>query len=191
MRKVVFDIETTNRFLDVGSADPAKLDLAIVCIWDSETNEYSSYLMEELPKLWPIIEQTDMLIGYNSDHFDVPLLNKYYPGDLTKIKSLDLLKEIRSSLGRRLKMDSIAEATLGAGKTADGLQSIQWWKEGKVDLVRKYCISDVKITKELYEYALQNNKLFYKDLGNKREIPLNTSKWEEAGENSMTFTLPF
>ena len=191
MRKVVFDIETTNRFIDVGSADPAKLDIAIVCIWDSETDSYSSYLIDELPKLWPILEQTDMLIGYNSDHFDIPLLNKYYPGDLTKIKSLDLLKEIKNSLGRRLRMDSIAEATLGAGKTADGLQSIQWWKEGKVDLVRKYCLSDVKITKELYEYARKNNKLLFKDLGTKREIMLDTKNLEEANDNSMTFTLPF
>jgi DEAD/DEAH box helicase domain-containing protein len=191
MRKIIFDIETKNAFADVGKMDPALLDIAIVCIWDSNTNTYSSYLEEELPKLWPILEQSDMLIGYNSDHFDIPLLNKYYPGDITKIKSLDILKEIKNSLGRRLRLDSVAEATLGEGKSADGLQSIRWWKEGKIDLIREYCIHDVKITKDVYDYARKNNKLLYKDLGRTREIPLDTSKWEEAGDHSMTFTLPF
>jgi DEAD/DEAH box helicase domain-containing protein len=191
MKKIVFDIETKNLFSDVGKADPALLDIAIVCIWDSETDQYSSYLEEELPKLWPILEGADMLIGYNSDHFDIPLLDKYYPGDLTKIKSLDILKEIKNSLGRRLKLDSIAEATLGEGKSADGLQSIQWWREGKIDKVREYCIHDVKITKEVYDFAKKHNKLYFKDLGAKREIPLDTSKWEEESDSAMTFTLPF
>ena len=101
MRKIVFDIETSNIFDDVGKADPALLDLAIVCIYDYETGDYSSYLEAELPKLWPILEKADMLIGFNSNHFDIPLLNKYYPGDLKNIKSLDLMHEIKKTLGRR------------------------------------------------------------------------------------------
>ena len=113
MRKVTFDIETSNLFQDVGSNDPSKLALSVVCIHDSETDSYSSYLEEDLGKLWPILEKTDMLIGYNSDHFDIPLLNKYYPGDLSKIKSVDLLKEIRASLGRRINLDDGAEAPIG------------------------------------------------------------------------------
>ena len=77
MRKIVFDIETSNLFFDVGTNDPASLELAVVCIYDYERDVYESYLLEDLPKLWPIIEKADMLIGYNSDHFDIPLLNKY------------------------------------------------------------------------------------------------------------------
>src|SRR3989344_8631018 len=99
MRKIVFDIETKNFFNDVGKNDPSLLDIALVAIHDSLTDSYSSYLEEDLIKLWPIIEHSDMLIGFNSDHFDIPLLNKYYPGDLTKIKSLDILREIRNSYG--------------------------------------------------------------------------------------------
>src|SRR3989344_8155252 len=103
MRKIVFDIETKNFFDTVPGNDSAKLDIALVAIYDSLTDTYSSYLEEELTKLWPIIEQADMLIGYNSDPFDIPLLNKYYPGDLSKIKSLDLLVEVKKALGGRLK----------------------------------------------------------------------------------------
>ena len=157
MRKIVFDIETSNVFQDVGKADPALLDLSVVSIHDSDTDKYTSYTQEELSNLWPIIEKADMLIGYNSDHFDIPLLNKYYSGDLTKIKSLDLLKEIKNSLGRRLKLDSVAEGTLNRRKIGHGLQATTWWKNGEVEKVKKYCEEDVRITKELYEYALKRS----------------------------------
>jgi hypothetical protein len=191
MRKIVFDIETRNVFADVGKNDPALLDIALVAIHDSETDEYSSYLEEDLGKLWPIIESADMLIGYNSDHFDIPLLNKYYPGDLTKMKSLDILKEIRSSYGRRMKLDQIAEGTLGKNKTGHGLDAIAWWKAGEIEKIRNYCIEDVRITKEIYEYALKNNQLIFREGGQNLVIPLDTSKWEEKGDHKLTFTLPF
>ncbi|MDD4988839.1 MAG: ribonuclease H-like domain-containing protein [Candidatus Pacebacteria bacterium] len=191
MRKVVFDIETRNIFSDVGSNDPSKLDISIVCAYDSETDTYSSYLEEELPKLWPIIEKADMLVGYNSNHFDIPLLNKYYHGDLSKIKSLDILEEIRKVLGRRVKLDQVAEATLGTKKSGHGLDAIVWWKKGEIDKIRKYCLDDVKITKDVYEYALKNGKLFFKEGGKANEIKLDTSNWEKKNEASMTFSLPF
>lgn len=190
IRKIVFDIETSNEVLG-GDFDPLKLDLALIGIYDSATDSYSSYVQEELPKLWPIIEKADLLIGYNSDHFDIPLLNKYYSGDLTKIKSVDLLKEVRAVLGRRLKLDSLAEATLGKKKLGDGLQSIRWWKEGLVEKVREYCIEDVRITKELYDYARANKKLKYMDYEGLREIKLNPSGWERGTDHALTHTLPF
>lgn len=194
MRKITFDIETRNTFQDVGSTESSALDISVVCIHDSLTDEYSSYLQEDLPKLWPIIEQADMLITFNGDHFDIPLLNKYYSGDLTKIKSLDLLVEVRNSLGRRIKLDTLAEATLGKNKSGHGLDAITWWQQGEIEKIIKYCIEDVKITKEIYEYALKNGKLKYKDLGAGgvvRDIKLNTSTWEKKNDSAMTFTLPF
>ena len=194
MRKITFDIETRNIFSDVNSTDSTALDLSVICIHDSLTDSYSSYLQEDLPKLWPILEQADMFITFNGDHFDIPLLNKYYSGDLGKIKSLDLLVEVRNVLGRRIKLDTIAEATLGTKKSGHGLQAVEWWKTGEIDKIIKYCIEDVKITKQLYDYALANNKLKYKDLGvggSIKDIKLDTKNWEKKDENVMTFTLPF
>ena len=161
MHKLVFDIETQNTFQEAGSADPAALSISLVGIYDYETDTYSSYLENELGKLWPIIEKADMLIGYNSDHFDIPLLNKYYPGDLTKIKSLDIMKEIKESCGRRIRLDSIAMGTFGKGKIGHGLEAITWWRNGEIEKIRKYCLEDVKITKELYEFASKNKKLIW------------------------------
>lgn len=191
MKRVVFDIETSNIFSEVGSNDPADLNLSVVCIYEYDTDTYSSFLQEDLGKLWPILEKTDLLIGYNSDHFDIPLLNKYYPGDLTKIKSMDILREIRATYGRRMKLDQIAEGTLGTNKTSEGLQAVRWWKQGEVQKVIDYCIADVKITKEVYDFALANNKLIFKEGGELLTIPLNTSEWEKSQESVMTHTLPF
>jgi len=191
MRIVTFDIETANWMSDTGTGDPADLTIAIVCIHDSATDTYSSYLESELPRMWPILERTDVLVGYNSDHFDIPLLNKYYPGDLRKIKSLDLMQEVHAVLGRRLKLDTIAEATLGEKKSASGPQSLQWWRAGEVEKVRAYCLKDVEITKNIFDYALKNNSIKYKELGKVREVKLDTKRWLSAAGGAMTFTLGF
>jgi len=194
MRKITFDVETRNIFEDVGSTDSIALDISVVCIHDSLTDKYSSYFQEDFPKLWPILESADMLITFNGDHFDIPLLGKYYSGNLSSIKSLDLLVEVKKVLGRRIKLDTIAEATLGIKKTGHGLEAVEWWKKGEVDKIIKYCIEDVKITKDLYDYAIAKKKLKYKDLGiggQIKDIPLDTSLWESKNDNAMTYTLPF
>ena len=191
MRKITFDIETRNFFQDVGSNDPVDLDISVVCIHDSLTDAYTSYEQHQLKDLWPLIEQADMLITWNGDHFDIPLLGKYYSGDLSKIKSLDLMKEVRNVLGRRLKLDGVAEATLGTNKSAHGSQAVEWWKTGEIDKIIKYCIDDVKITKDLYDFAVKNGYLKYSDAGTIKQIKFNTSKWEKVEESAMTYTLPF
>jgi DEAD/DEAH box helicase domain-containing protein len=194
MRKITFDIETANDFSDTGSGDPASLELAMVCIHDSADNSYRSFVKEELKDLWSILEHADLLIGFNIEHFDIPILAKYYAGNLAHIRTVDLLKEVRNSLGRRLKLQTIAEATLGAGKLGSGIDSLRWWREGKLDKVREYCIEDVRITKALYDHARTHGFLKFRDRGALKDIPLPQSKnWEAvpASSPSLTHTLPF
>lgn len=191
MRKVIFDIETKNTFAEVGTRDPSLLDLSLISIHDSVTDSVTSYFEEDLGRLWPIIERADVLIGFNSDHFDIPILNKYYPGDLLNIKSLDLLAEIRKSLGRRIGLDAIAEATLGIRKSGHGLQAIEWWRNGERDKLQKYCEQDVKVTKSVYDFAQENKYLKFRADDGLRNIPLNTKDWDRLEEKSITHTLPF
>ncbi len=191
MRRITFDLETKNFFDDVGSNDPRDLDISVVCIHDSADDSYKTFFEKDFKNLWPILEQADMLITWNGDHFDIPLLDKYYSGDLTKIKSLDLMKEAQKVLGRRLKLDTVAEATLGANKSAHGSQAIEWWKSGELDKLASYCTDDVRLTKELYEHARDKGHLKYKDAGSVRELKLNTAGWETPAAHAMTFTLPF
>lgn len=192
MRAVTFDIETTGSAGALDRNNLSRMEISIVGIHDSETNEYTSYAKEEFPQLWPIIERADMLIGFNSDQFDIPILNKYYPGDLTKIKSLDLLVEVQKALGRRIRLQSLAEATLGRGKGGDGLKAVEWWAKGEVDKIRKYCIEDVRITREIFDYAVEHGGLKYMDLRTKRDIKIDTRDWLKPIEApSLTHTLPF
>jgi DEAD/DEAH box helicase domain-containing protein len=191
MRYIIFDIETQNIFQDVGSNDPTALDISVMTVYDYGTEKYTTVTIDELDEIWPIIEQADALVGYNSNHFDVPLLNKYYPGDLTQIKSIDLLEDIKLSLGRRLRLDSVAQATIGAKKSADGLQAVRWWREGNIKDIKKYCEQDVKVTKEIFEYARKNGHVKFKDGHRKKEIPLDTAHWEEKGDAAITHSMLF
>lgn len=191
MRTVVFDIETSNWITETGSNDPSTLSIALVGIHDSEHDAYESFLEPDLPKLWSVLERTDLLVGYNSEHFDVPLLNKYYPGELSRIRGLDLMKEIQSVLGRRLKLDAVAEGTLGMKKSGDGMQSIRWWRAGEVERVREYCLKDVELTKKIFDYALKTGTIKYRELGKTHEVKLNTSHWMAGNGTPMTFTMGF
>jgi DEAD/DEAH box helicase domain-containing protein len=192
MRAITFDIESISESMVRGRIDVSEQEITVVAIHDSETNEYTAYSREELPRLWPIIERADLLIGFNSDTFDIPLLNRYYPGDLGRIRSLDLLSEVQGALGRRIRLQSLAEATLGVGKSGDGAKAQDWWREGLHDKVRAYCIEDVRLTRGLFDYALANGVLKYKDLREIRDIKLDTSHWLAEGTSApaLTHALP-
>lgn len=186
MRKLVFDIETKNIFQDVGSNDPVDLDISLVGLYDYETNKYETFVEEEFEKMWPYFKKSEQLITFNGEHFDIPLLNKYYKkaglGDLTQITSLDLLKEVRNSYGRRMKLDQIAQGTFGISKSGNGLEAVAWWRSGEIDKIRKYCIDDVKITKDVYEFAMKNKKLMFKEGPFTKEIKLDVKHWEPQSE---------
>lgn len=193
-KEIVFDIETIG---DI--SDYSKLKVTVISLYRYETDTYESYVESELGKVWPLLEHADRLIGYNSDHFDLPVLNNYYLGNLSEFPSLDLLKKIKESLGIRLKLKDVAEATLdNVTKSADGLQAMQWFKEGKIDEIKKYCEQDVKVTKELYEFGKQNRQLFYKSLTGEI-LPFAVDFSEKAhldpskvqGGKTINLTLPF
>jgi len=162
--EVIFDIETQNTFAQVDN-NIKKIRLSVVSIYDYKTDSYQSFTEDELKQLWPILEKAERLIGYNSEHFDLPILNNYYPGDLLSFPNLDLIKVVYYSLGKRPKLNDLAEATLdNIIKTADGLQAIKWWQQGEVEKIKEYCEQDVRITKQLYEFGRQHKQLFYKTL---------------------------
>ena len=164
MNEIIFDIETQNTFADVNN-DFSKLKISCVSIYRYETGDYQSFEEHELGKLWPILEKADRIIGYNSEHFDLPIMNNYYLGDLSKLAHLDLMTEVKKNLGFRLKLNDIAKATLdNIEKSAEGLQAIRWWNEGKIDEIKKYCEQDVRVTKEVYDFGRKNKQLFYKSL---------------------------
>ena len=184
----MFDIETSDVFDNV-KRNPEDLNLSVVGVYSYPDDKYEAYTQETLPELWEMLRGVDTLIGFNNNHFDTPLLNKYAPFDLSReYASVDLLDAIRRSLGRRIRLDWVAEGTLGIKKSGHGLQAVEWWKQGEVEKVKQYCIDDVRITKELFDYAAKHQELKYSDLGSVHTIPIDTSNWEkeDSPEDSMT-----
>lgn len=192
-KEVIFDIETIGDIRDYST-----MKITVVSIYEYENDSYRSFEEHELKQLWPILEKSDRLIGYNSEHFDLPILSKYYPGNLSLIPHLDLLKVIKESSGKRYKLNDIAKATLQIEKSADGLQAMQWFKEGKLDLIKKYCEQDVKVTKEVYDYGVQNKMLYYPTLTGEIlpiavnfDMPTVGAGAVGGGSQGINLTLPF
>lgn len=179
MGEIVFDIETKNSFAEVGSSKSVDLDISLVGIYVYEADQYLGFRDTELDKLWPYLYGATRLIGYNSLYFDLPLLEKYAPRPLKNIPHLDLLKEIKEGLGHRLKLDDVAKATLGISKSGHGLQAVEWYQQGAWDKIEKYCLDDVKITKDVYEFGLKNRQLFYPELTEIKPFPVDFSVKEE------------
>ncbi len=189
-REIVLDIETQNTFQDVGAYNPALLKVSLVGVYFYETDSYEAFLEPDLPKLWPRLERADRIVGYNLIGFDYPCLQTYYSGNMMQLPTLDLLVEIERRLGFRIKLDDVAQATLGVGKSGHGLMAVEYWKKGEIDKLREYCLQDVKITKEVYEHALVNGLVAFNNRqGQRQEIPLPIELPEPAARPSINLTL--
>jgi len=173
LKKIVLDLETQKSFQEVGGRGKNHLLKISVCgIYDYSTDKYSIYEEHELPKLAPILQTADQIIGFNIKDFDFEVLKPYLNFDIFLVPYLDLLEEIEKVIGHRIKLELVAQGTLGVGKSGSGLGALLYYKNGRMDLLKKYCLDDVKITKQIYDYALKNNKLLYKDFFKTKEIGL-------------------
>ncbi|MBU1920459.1 DEAD/DEAH box helicase, partial [bacterium] len=161
-RVVVFDLETQLSADEVGGWNQARqMRVATGVVWDSRADEFFVYDESQTEELIEHLKRADLVVGYNCMRFDYEVLRGYTFENLRLLPTLDLLDVVTKARGGRLKLDSLGKATFGLGKTADGLQSLQWFKEGKLDLIIEYCKQDVALTRDLLLFALKNGYLFY------------------------------
>ena len=173
LKKIVLDLETQNLFSDVGGRGKNHLLKVSLCgIYDYSRDQYLMYEESELPKLAPLLQSADQIIGFNIKDFDFQVLQPYLNFDLSEIPYYDLLEEINKAIGHRIKLESVAQGTLGAGKSGDGKEAVLYYRNGRMDLLKKYCQRDVQVTRQVYEYALKNQKVLYRDYFAVKEIPL-------------------
>lgn len=186
---IILDLETQHSFQEVDN-DLKKLKVSVVGIYEYATNQYLSFREEEFARLFPKLEKASMLVGFNINKFDLPVLAPYYLGKMSQFKTLDILEEVEKVLGFRVSLDNIAQETLGQKKTGHGYMAIDYFRRGEWDKLISYCLEDVRITKELYEYGLKNNKLFFNDYRGKKEIAVNFDK-DSTEESAVSLSLPF
>ena len=159
--KPVIDLETQKEFNEVEGRKLELLGVSVAGVYSYEENRYDAYLEADLKtKLAPRIQAAELIIGFNSRRFDMPVLQPYMPFSVATLPQLDIMEEVVKHLGHRLSLESLAQATLGRGKSGHGLEALQWFREGRFDLITKYCLDDVKLTKELYDYGKQHGRLF-------------------------------
>lgn len=173
---VYFDLETQKSAADVGGWDKKRdMKMSIGVIFSTATQSYEIFDEKHVDDLVKALLRADLVVGYNIINFDYEVLAGYTPLDLTQAPTLDLLVELEKVVGRKLPLDAFATGTLGCGKIADGLEALQWWKEGRLMEIAEYCCFDVKITKLVHEYGSQHKQLFYVDrFGKKRVVQV---KW--------------
>ena len=164
MADIFFDLETQRSFQEVGGRENLKLlRVSVAVTFSTVTNEFKSYTEPQVQTLVADLKAADRVIGFNILSFDYPVLKAYTQERLNDLTSIDMLDVIYNKLGFRVSLDALANATLGANKSADGLQAIRWFREGKIDELIAYCRDDVAITKQLFEFGRDNGFLFYPD----------------------------
>lgn len=161
---VYFDLETQKSAEEVGGWDKIRdMKMSLGVTYSTARGGYRIYGENQVNDLLRELQRADLVVGFNHLRFDFEVLHGYTVMDLTQLPSLDMLIDLKEKLGHRLGLDAIAEATFGLNKTSEGLQALEWFKQGKMMEIAEYCCFDVKLTKLVHEYGVQNRQLFYKN----------------------------
>lgn len=181
---IVLDIETQNLFADVGGQQNlTKLLLSVAGVYSYATDEFLTFTEPEMPAFQNLLAKTDLIIGFNTNYFDLPILQKYFSLDLSKIPSLDIMDDVVRLVGHRLKLDDLVSSTLGNKKSANGLMAVQYFREGRMDELKKYCLEDVRLTRDLYEHGLKNGEMKFlardANLPYVKTLKINWAKYSE------------
>ena len=179
LRVQYFDLETQKSAEDVGGwGNIHKMGLAVGVVWDSLDREFFTYEEKDSAKLVEKLRTADLAVGFNIIGFDYTVLQPYSDFDLQEINTFDMLVDVKKNLGFRLSLNHLAQHTLNAEKSADGLVSLQWYKEGKINKIIQYCKQDVEITRDLYLYGEKNGFVKYQSRsGNPRDLEVD---WKTA-----------
>ena len=167
MDTLVFDIETQNFFTSpgVGWDNYAALKISVVGVYSYLDDKYYCYEETEMDKLAELFKKSARIVGFSSNRYDTPVLNLYFQKlnqeglDLWQKERVDLLHEIEMATGERISLSRLAQANLGVGKTGHGSEAIGLYEEGKIDELKKYCLKDVELTKQLYDLYLKEKEL--------------------------------
>jgi DEAD/DEAH box helicase domain-containing protein len=164
----VMDLETMRSAKEVGGWSRVhKMGVSCAVLYDSGDDAFVTYLEDDLNELVSHMQQLDLVIGFNIIRFDYQVLRGYSDFDFRSLPTLDMLSEVHKRLGYRLSLDHLARHTLQAKKSADGLQALKWWKEGKLSKIIDYCRQDVKVTRDLYLYGKEHGHLLFRNKAGK------------------------
>lgn len=158
----VLDVETRRSAAEVGGWNRAdRMGVSVAVLYDSGADDFLTFQEHELDRLFHSLRSLELVVGFNSVRFDYAVLQPFAPYSLRDLPSFDILLDVQKRLNYRLPLDNIAKATVNAPKSADGLTALQWWKEGKIEEIARYCVDDVRITRDVYLYGRENGHILF------------------------------
>ena len=174
---LIFDVETQRSAQEVGGWHNAHLmRVALAVVYDTLSGEFTTYREADVEQMIERFFEAPAVVGFNSRRFDYRVLSAYSARDFGQLKTFDLLEDIHARLGYRLSLDHLGVQTLERAKTADGLQSLEWWKSGEIDKIEAYCREDVALVRDLIDYAgREGHVLFQKKNGPQVRLPVDWS----------------
>lgn len=190
---IVLDLETKRTFEQVGGfRNSAGLGVSMVGVYSYPDEKYHAYFESDFNRLKSVLAERPLVIGFNQRRFDMPVLQPCLPDlDLSSLPMIDILEDMQKELGHRVKLDSVAEATLNAKKSGDGMDAIRYWANGELDKLKKYCLMDVKITKEIFEFGCRQGEIFFMDKFGiqKKRCPVNWKLQREVTDSERQISL--
>ena len=164
MNTVFFDVETQHSFDQVGGRrNIHKLGLSAAVTYSTADGAFHHYTEETVADLIAELQAADLVVGFNVLSFDYTVLKAYTDESLTGLPTVDMLDKIYKQLGFRVSLDNLASTTLGTSKSADGLQAVRWYEEGRIQEILDYCQQDVEVTRQLYEYGQKHKHVKFRD----------------------------
>jgi DEAD/DEAH box helicase domain-containing protein len=172
-RVVYLDLETQMLAQEVGGwGNTHLMRVSVAVAFDSLEDCFYSYAEDQLDDLLGLLKRADLVVGFNIKRFDYSVLGAYCSWDLQALNTFDILEDVHRRLGFRLALDHLAKETLGRGKIADGLQAVEWFRQGQMGPLTEYCKEDVAVTRDLFLYGIQNGHLVYRQKKEDRRVRL-------------------
>jgi hypothetical protein len=173
---MALDIETANFSHEIGGWKNTHLfEPSVVATWDG--NDGTIYCNKGLnndntvkalhPKtlgddLADHVGKGGKILGHNIKGFDLPVLRDaldcWTASDLMKSDSvIDTRHLVNKAALSASKVDTslgmLTKHSLGTSKLMNSADAPIAWREGKYDEVAKYCLSDAKLTYDLYQFG--------------------------------------
>jgi DEAD/DEAH box helicase domain-containing protein len=160
---IVLDIETISDNPNDIVIKPEDQRMTYTGVIQYESGEEIDIWENDLEKLRKILYETDLIIGYNIIWFDIPVLAKYLGQELNQLPMLDLMAAAKEAIGYRPKLNNLANAMLDRGKLGSGSDAGKYYLGGQLDELKKYCLEDVRLTRDVYDYGKKYGKIKYFD----------------------------
>jgi len=142
-----------------GWTDYEGMGISCIGVYDLLKDQYRIFLEDNFRDFQHLVNGREHIIGFNSFFFDDKLC---FANDIVVTTTYDLLAEVRIASGQPpvytpgqtrggYHLEALAQANLGYGKSGSGEQAPVLWQNGRYGAAIDYCLSDIQITKKLFD----------------------------------------